>query len=786
MRRYAATIFLSAFLLFEVQLLLAKHILPWFGGSASVWTTSMLFFQMLLLAGYGYAHGVAARLGPLAQRRLHLALVGLSLLSLALLWVLWGNPLLADAGWKPADSQSPVTHILLLLTISVGLPFLVLSATNPLVQSWFSRAHPGVSPYRLYALSNAGSLAGLLAYPFVIEPLVALKLQAVLWAIGFVLFALGLVLCAREIRHAPASRTRRPSRERVAPPPAPGRRLLWLLLAACASVLLLAATNQMTQEIAVVPMLWVLPLTLYLLSFILCFESERWYARGPYGLALVVMLPVSGMVLELGIHAPLLLQIGAYSLTLFVCCMICHGELARLKPPAQFLTQYYFVITVGGAAGGLFVALAAPALFRGYWEFQLGLLACALLIAFLWWRGPASLLNRARPWPAWAALAGAASLAVAVTYDHWDLGVLALPAMEISPVLLSLATVGSLPLLAPAPWRERAVSALRRQAVRRCGAGPSRRRGAREGRGTRWHSLGVVALAIAVLAVGLGATAVDKSGNEVRSTRNFYGVLHIVEEPADDHGQSRVLLRHGRITHGYQYQQGPLRRQLVAYYSPDSGIGLALRYHPRRIVHQPLRVGVIGLGSGTLAAGGRPGDVFRFYEINPAVIALSQGPAPTFSYLHDSRARIEMALGDARLVMERELAAGRPQRFDVLAVDAFSSDAIPAHLLTAEAFALYLAHLRDRDGILAVHISNRFLDLRPVVLALARHHGLAVAVVDVGSHAHTYESTWVLLSRDPKVLATPAIADAAEDVSGTRPTGLWRDDYSSLLTAIKW
>lgn len=792
MRRYAITIFLSAFLLFEVQLLLAKHILPWFGGSASVWTTSMLFFQMLLLAGYGYAHGVAARLGPQAQRRLHLALVAVSLLSLVLLWAWWGNPLLADARWKPADSHSPVRHILLLLTVSIGLPFLVLSATNPLVQAWFSRSHPGVSPYRLYALSNAGSLAGLLAYPFVIEPLVALKLQAIIWAAGFVLFAIGIWLCAREVQRVAGPRKNKAVAERRAPAPTSKQRLLWMALAACASVLLLATTNQMTQEIAVVPMLWVLPLTLYLLSFILCFESERWYARGPYGLALVIMVPVSGMVLELGLNAPLLLQIGAHALTLFVCCMICHGELARLKPSAQHLTQYYFVITAGGAAGGLFVALLAPWLFEGYWEFQIGLVACLLLIAFLWWREPVSLLRRARPWPAWLALAGGVTLAVAVTGDHWNLEFIELPDMEISPLLLTVATVGSLPLLVPAPLRDWAIAGFQKL-IRRLtpGRGSKSKTGsrARVGKGKArpaWHALAVLSVAMVLFAIGIGATAFDKSQHNVHSTRNFYGVLHIVEETADDEGQNRVVLRHGRVTHGFQYREGPLRRQLVSYYGLQSGVGLALQYHPRRLRHQPIRVGVIGLGSGTLAAGGRRGDTFRFYEINPDVVALSNGKDPTFTYLRDSRARIEVAVGDARLMMERELAAGAPQKLDILAVDAFSSDAIPAHLLTAEAFGLYLQHLRDNDSILAVHISNRFLDLRPVVLELARHWGLAVVVIDADSGVHTYESTWVLLSRNPKVPGHPAIANAAEDVSEIVRTNLWRDDYSSLLKALKW
>ena len=321
-----------------------------------------------------------------AQRHLHLALVAVSLLSLILLWVWWGNPLPADASWKPADSQSPVRHILLLLTVSIGLPFLVLSATNPLVQAWFSRSHPGVSPYRLYALSNAGSLAGLLAYPFVIEPLVTLQLQAVIWATGFVLFAIGIYLCAREVRLVAGPKKNKTATDRRTPTPTAKQRLLWLVLAACASVPLLATTNQMTQEIAVVPMLWVLPLTLYLLSFILCFESDRWYARGPYGLALVIMVPVSGMVLELGLNAPLLLQIGAHALTLFVCCMICHGELARLKPLRTASDPVLFCHHRRRGSRWIVRGLVGPLAVRGLlgisdWSGRLSVADCLSLVA---------------------------------------------------------------------------------------------------------------------------------------------------------------------------------------------------------------------------------------------------------------------------------------------------------------------------------------------------------------------------------------------------------------------
>jgi len=799
MRRYAITIFLSAFLLFEVQLLLAKHILPWFGGSASVWTTSMLFFQMLLLAGYGYAHGLVARLGPYAQRRLHLTLLAVSLLSLMVLWWWWGSPLLADGSWKPMDSQSPVTHILALLAVSIGLPFLVLSATNPLAQSWFSRTHPGVSPYRLYALSNAGSLAGLLAYPFVIEPLVTLKAQALLWAAGYLGFAVGLFLCARGVLSLTGRSsngtgrlaTKRPTLTRLPW----SQQLTWLLLAACASLLLLATTNQMTQEIAVVPMLWVLPLTLYLLSFILCFESERWYARGPYAVALVIVLFVSGLVLRFGLNVPILMQIASHSATLFVACMVCHGELARLKPVPGHLTAYYFIITLGGAVGGLFVALAAPWLFKGYWELQVGLIACVMLFAVLLWRDPDSFLNRRRWWPLGIPLLAAALLALVVIDAAVEL--IWVPMPENDTLLRWLAALLFLTpvLMLPAPVRLAIATRLPHWSTRWMqGGGSGGPAGQPDGAGGKWpprrvrfgSSAAVMLITVGIYSLAMGATALEDTDDATRSLRNFYGVLHLVEEQTDDVQKHRIVLRHGRVNHGFQLQQGPWRDRLVSYYGAQTGIGLALRYHGQRLRHQPIRVGVIGLGSGTLAAGGREGDTFRFYEINPEVILLSQGRDPVFTYLRNSRAKVEIASGDARLLLEREIAAGIPQRFDILAVDAFSSDAIPAHLLTTEAIALYLRHLRDGNSILAIHISNRFLDLQPVVRELARQHRLHVAVVENKPGLHVYESTWVLLSRRPEPLRHPAIRNASLELTPLPPTALWRDDYSSLLKALKW
>ncbi len=754
MRRYGATIFVSAFLLFEVQLILAKRILPWFGGAPAVWTTCMLFFQLLLLAGYAYAHGLAAHLSAKMQRRLHLALLATSLALLAVLWNAWGNPILPDADWKPADSAQPVWRILVLLGASIGLPFFILSATNPLLQVWFSRSHPDTPPWRLYALSNLGSLLGLLGYPFLIEWLLPLPSQAWAWTFGYVLFAVGIVASA-------AVRTVSPVTPRAAPamdtaPPARTLYFFWFALAAMASVLLLATTNQMTQEIAVIPFLWALPLSLYLLSFILCFESERWYRRGPYAVALLLAFTGIGAVLHLGVDLPIYLQIGAYTVLLFVVCMTLHGELARLKPAAGRLTAYYLTITAGGAAGGLFVALAAPHMFAGYWEFPLGLWSSAALLLVVWWRDRDSFLHRGRAWPAFAAPAAVLGLSVYLAHQR-----LLDAARELLPAggWIALAAVVAGSAIATGVRRQAPVAA--------------------------WAC--ATATGLGLLGYGIVLTWLARAplADTIAQTRNFYGVLHVKEDGPDQEEWHRYRLMHGRITHGYQYRRWDLRNEPTSYYGRDSGIGLVLLRHPRR--PQPLRVGIIGLGAGSLAVYGNAGDSFRFYEINPDVIRLASGDGALFSYLRDSEADTGVILGDARLQLEFELARGEAARFDVLAVDAFSSDAIPVHLLTAEAIEVYLARLRAPDGVLALHITNRYLDLKPVVWTLARHFGLTAMLVESESGSYLSESTWVLLARGDVLSRTPGLAEVAEETEAETPFApLWRDDYSNLLRIVKW
>lgn len=702
--RYALPVFVSAFLLFQLQPVVGKYILPWYGGTPAVWTTCMLFFQLLLLAGYGYAHALTRGLMPQAQSKAHLGLLVVSLLLMAGLTLRWGASILPDAGWKPTDSYHPVSHTLALLAVCIGLPYFILSATSPLLQRWFSQVQPGASPYRLYALSNVGSLLALVSYPFLVEPALALRTQAHLWTLGYIIFAASCAGCVRQFQKsgqlsAVSSQPVPPLDSRPgATGPSGALCALWFSLATCSSLMLLAGTNQICQEVAVIPFLWVLPLSLYLVSFILCFDGEKWYSRRLYlailGLATVVVC----VVLPKGNEVTILTQTGVYLLALFACCMVCHGELARLKPSPRYLTSFYLTVAGGGAAGGIFVALLAPYLFKSYSEFQLALWICWLLLLVVLGRDRSSLFHRPRP-----ALAYAFSLV-------------------------------SLVVLAKALWPAA------EQDIRRV----------------------------------------------VEQSRNFYGALRVEKENTDYPDQQVYYLVHGRTTHGYQFQSASKRSVPTAYYSEESGIGVVLRNLPR---HQQrgLRIGGIGLGVGTIAAYGKPGDYIRFYEINPDVIRLASGANGYFTYLSDSQAVIESVLGDARLSLERELHNTGSMQFDVLAIDAFSSDAIPIHLLTAEAFEIYLQHLNQPDGILAFHITNRYLDLQPVLGKLAEHFRLAALVVEPSvSSGVMLRSTWMLLSPNHAALSHPPIASA-----GTRlevrldRAPLWTDDYSNLFQVLK-
>lgn len=701
--RYACAIFLSALLLFQIQPVIAKYILPWFGGTPAVWTTCMLFFQVTLLIGYAYAHLSIRLLSPRRQALLH----GLLLLGcLALL------PVIPAEAWKPAAGSSESWGILALLAVTIGGPYWVLSANTPLLQAWFSREKPGASPYRLFALSNAGSLLALVSYPFLVEPGLSLRMQVYVWSGTFVVFAAFCGWCAWRVFRsneladgAPASPDSPAPQEASDPPARLGGfdRVLVLLLPACACVLLLATTNQMSQDLPVVPFLWVLPLALYLLSFIICFDRERWYWRPLWIPLLAASLGGIYYALHEGVDLSSFGQVGIYSGDLFVCCMVCHGELARLKPHPRFLTGYYLLIALGGALGGVFVTLVAPRLFRGFWEFQGGLVACGLLLVVVLFRGRSGQAERL--------------------------------------------------------WRK----------------------------GLRF---GVGAAGLGLL-VFLSVKFVRQVRTDLEDvlvlSRNFYGVLRVdvVYEP--DEGLELVQLTHGRIYHGTQFLDDDYRYYATSYYGPGSGIAAAddaLRTRARNDGRPAnLRTAIVGLGAGVVAAYGREGDYLRFYEINPDVIRLSD---EYFSYRTDSPAVSEVVLGDARLSMEREIDRGEPGRFDVIVLDAFSGDAIPLHLVTREAIAIYLHHLKP-DGVLAFHVSNRHVELEGLIRGLAGEADKMDVLIETADDSFGYDSsTWVLVTACPKLMdlleQQPCYLPWPDDKYA--PV-VFTDDYSNVFQLLR-
>ncbi len=668
---FALTIFASAFLLFLVQPIVAKQILPWFGGSAAVWTTCLVFFQTTLLAGYAYADLSIRKLAPRTQVQVHVALL---VLSLALL------PITPGSFWKPAGDENPIWLILGLLTATIGLPYFLLSTTSPLLQAWFARRFPGRDPYRLFALSNVASLLALLGYPFLLEPWVATRMQAIGWSAGYGVFVVLAVVAAisslKGVAAAPVAAAVNIDANESSPTLA--RQLLWCALAGTGSVLLLAITNYITQNIAAVPLLWIVPLTLYLLTFILCFDGRGWYKRDIILAMVSAALGVMAWTLaDPNLAHELQIQVGVFCVGLFLACMFCHGELVRLKPSPRYLTRFYLMVSLGGALGSVVVGILAPLLLPADFELGGALVFCALLLLWQVRREP--------------------------------------------PV---------------------------------------------------YGVLGLVAL---LVTIGCGTWAVTEFyRSTIVVSRTFYGVLRVQEVGSGS--ELRRQLIHGNIMHGKQYLEKDLKTQATSYYTRDSGIGRLIEsLHPRK---DPIRVGVIGLGAGTLAAYGSKGDVYRFYDINPGVIDVAKRD---FTYLGSSDATIELPLGDARLKLDREA----PQQFDVLAVDAFSSDAIPVHLITREAVEIYLKHMKP-DGVIAFHVTNRYLDLVPVVEGIANALGLhAVWVTDAGGDPLGNSSSWVLIARDPVRLNHPRIAEATLGITSRRDWRVWTDDFNNLLQVLK-
>jgi len=753
---FAIAIFTSAFLVFQVQLLLGKEILPFFGGASAVWTVCVLVFQLLFLAGYGYSHGLAGRLSLRRQVIVHGALLATSAILLAVLGYIRSAPIGPGANWRPNPEANPSWAIAQFLISAIGLPFFLLSATSPLMQHWFAQVAPKGSPYRLYALSNVGSLLGLLSYPFLVEPHLGLGAQGWAWVSGYGLFLICYCFSARRVVHSAASALpKRPSIPDFRPSGAPVpwvHGLRWIGLAACASILLLATTNLVCQDIAVNPFLWVLELSLYLLSFIVCFESDRWYRSDIFHPLFVVTVAFVILVSLPNARYSFLLQLAAYSALLFAGCMVCHGEAARTRPTTESLTAFYLCIATGGAVGGIVVSLFAPWMFPNYWEYPLGVLGCLAVLLFVSAGQASSWWFNGRPSLALLILAGVVLLAPIVSASIWK---------QAAGLPYSLSPYAAAVLVAAAALRY----VMERHAPRAAQSPAFVRNVSR--------------IALALVTAGLVIPQKAAFYHAIATSRNFYGVLSVVSVEPENY----LALRHGNIVHGFQYQDPQRARLVTGYYGPHSGANIAIRNWPQH----PMRVGLVGMGVGTLAALAQSGDVYRFYDINPDVYKMSTGPHPYFTFLRDSAGRMEVVQGDARLSLEQEAGRGDYGNFDVLVLDAFSGDAIPMHLLTHEAFSLYARHLRGPASVIAVHISNLTIDLRPVIAGIARDFGFHALRFNAPLLAGPLsQSDWILLSRDPATLTGNEMAQQSEPFpAGTRPI-FWTDDYCDLLHLIRW
>ncbi len=781
---FGLAITLGACLLFQIQFLLGKLILPWFGGASSVWATALVAYQALLLAGYAYAHALASLPSRRHQVTRHAFLFGVVLVVLAWRALTWPSPVTPGDAWKPDPDGSPAGQILLLLVGAVGLPFVLLASTSPLLQRWYADlvalestdagrtagtavptdtsestdaertagtavptdtsestdagrttgtavptegfGHHGRdgspsrppqcrpraertagtavptdtsestdaertvgtavpteprSPYRLYALSNLGSLLGLLSYPLLIEPRLDVFSQGLWWAGAYGLFAAVTLFCAWQMRAVPISAG--VAREIVAQAPTMKDHLLWVLLAAVPSALLQATTTKITQDIAAVPFLWMVPLALYLLTFVLAFEYPRFYHRHLFTLA--VALCTVAAIPEWSTRVTLAVTLGMLTLG----GLALHGELASRAPAPAWLTRYFLLVSTGGVIGSALVALGAPVVFDGIVEYPLTLMAAVLVLALVY--------------------------------------------------------------LLEAPTLE-----------------------AGERRGSVFVALTLVLLGL-VIAAKTAVAWRDLTVDAVFTSRSFFGAIRVREQQFADTGERYRRLQHGTTLHGMQYLEGDKARQPVSYYTPPSGIGQAMG--TLSALERPARIGVVGLGTGTMAAYGRKGDALVFFEIDPQIVAMSTAPTPLFRYLRDSEAEVTIVGGDARLSLER---AAAPYRFDVLALDAFSSDAVPVHLLTREAFALYARHLRDARSLLAVHVSNRYLDLEGIVQAGGEAAGFTTVQVehDVVDN-DTERTTWMILARDSDALVpfgTPYVG------TGAAP---WTDASSNLLGVLR-
>jgi len=719
---FVATILTGSFLLFLVQPMVARMALPRLGGAPNVWNSAMLVYQALLLAGYWYAHRLA-RLPLKRQARLHLILFAVALVTL-------------PVGLVDLPSPAPGTEVFwvpALLALSIGPVFFLVSAQAPLMQRWYA-LHPAAGePWALYAASNLGSFAGLIAYPLLVEPLLPIRVQAWGWTLGYIALLCLIALCARARLTLEGSAE--PSRAMGAPI-APRRLALWIALAAVPSGLMLSTTTHLTTDIFAMPLLWVIPLGIYLFSFVIAFADRRGPARFIADQTWLALLSIGGLAMVSQGSNGLLPVIASLALLFFVCVAL-HGRLYDLKPAPEQLTTFYLAMSAGGALGGLFTALLAPLVFDWVWEYPLLVLGAAALMprsGLLDWTRLKGLQSELKHLALGAAIVTLAGL-IWLLHDanqtqdrevlHW--------ALSAGIALIGLVLV---------PWR--------------------------------WLSVGL--LGILMLAQGGWQTAQEDLAG-IR-TRSYFGIYTVRDYPQR---QLRTLA-HGTTLHGQQSTDPAARCLPLSYYGPGSGVGIGFangsRLYPGRV-----RLGVVGLGTGSLAGYARPGQAWTMFEIDEAVLDLSrQG---TFTFLRDCAPEAQVVLGDARVNLGRVRAGS----FDLLAIDAFSSDSIPLHLFTHEAFGVYLDALAPQ-GVLLVHISNRYMNLEPALAAEIRARGLHAAVREdePPTGSPWTGSTWVAITRDPSRLA--ALSAAAPAMPWRKPAPPapqpWTDDRASILPYITW
>ncbi len=727
---FALTIFCSAFLLFQVQPMISKFILPWFGGSPAVWTTAMLFFQCILCAGYIYAHALTRLPSRQLQAGIHVILL--------LCGGLLAGSILPSASWKPTGDEIPALQVLLILAASIGLPYFCLATTGPLVQHWFSHTTATGSVYRLYALSNIGSFAALLSFPYLLEPWFDLQQMSRWWTWGFILFVilcLPIALGWKQQSNTNSTTSASHQHDQDSSTITGWMRLRWLSLPALASLIFIAATDQVSHNIAPEPSLWIATLGLYLLTFVLTFDHPRWYRPALTAVAAMVGLFVTvgrkeipswfNFEWEYGVSEMRLMHYAV----LFLVCMMCHGELYRQRPRnTRYLTEFYLWMSVGGACGGLFVTLFATHFFNEYHEWPIALIL-SILLAF-------SILRRE-----WAGTSSLTDYSSTSPMSHTEPIWIANPTKQRYIGIACIATLSLYLFIEdPLEWRP--------------------------------------------------GSPTDYVSIPLEQSRNFYGTVAVTERQYPKHPELnyRVFFS-GQITHGLQFQSPELRHQPATYYSQQSGVGETFSY-----LHQndkPLHVGLIGLGAGTLANYARSQDRFDFYEINPEVVRVAQKWFDNLSTIktHD----LSIILGDARLQMERLPAT---TLYDVIVLDAFTGGSVPIHLLTQEAFQIYKSHLKP-NGFIAINITNAYLNLYPVVKAQAQALGLGYRnkFQDIDrDHLIRRNQYFIMTNDQPYLKNYPSVNRILRNEQGQvigienrdRPgLRLWTDQFSSMHQ-IQW